>query len=223
MGSTRQAPPVLMPDVRSPSKDHPCRMAHPAAQLAYIDPDEPERRSWRSCCARTCCRRRGSRRRGCASCGLLATLLFGDAAAGLCEDASARLHEHPARLRLPNLAPGFKRSISAEAKPPRLPGLSSDHVEGRPVEPVSPGQTTGNRGLSLIPVVNPVDALVRETGIRARLQRWLSSRTHGHLLSKGSRVRGGSHMSTESDHVLADHIRRRLAVPHRDRLARIAT
>ncbi len=32
-------------------------------------------------------------------------LVFGDPAAGLCEDASARLREHPALLRLLNLAP----------------------------------------------------------------------------------------------------------------------
>ena len=33
-------------------------------------------------------------------------LVFGDLAAGLYEDASARLHEHPALLRLLNRAPG---------------------------------------------------------------------------------------------------------------------
>jgi len=39
---------------------------------------------------------------------VLATSLFGDAAAGFCEDASASLREHPARVRLPNLAPGLR-------------------------------------------------------------------------------------------------------------------
>src|SRR5260370_39839181 len=38
-------------------------------------------------------------------CRLLTTSLFGDLAAGLYEDPSARLLEHPALLRLLNLAP----------------------------------------------------------------------------------------------------------------------
>jgi hypothetical protein len=40
---------------------------------------------------------------------LLATSLFGDPSAGFCQDASARLREHPALLRLLNLPPRRRR------------------------------------------------------------------------------------------------------------------
>ena len=49
---------------------------------------------------------------------VLATSLFGDAAAGFCEDASASLREHPARVRLPNLAPGLRVGNHRRSRPP---------------------------------------------------------------------------------------------------------
>ncbi len=58
---------------------------------------------------------------------LLATSLFGDLAAGLYEDASARVLEHPALLRLLNLEPippcGSVPPVSL-IRPVEVPGIA---------------------------------------------------------------------------------------------------
>ena len=57
-------------------------------------------------------------------CGLLATSLFGDLPGGLYEDASARLREHPALIRVLSLAPGRRPGghLDLPAADKELPG-----------------------------------------------------------------------------------------------------
>jgi hypothetical protein len=53
---------------------------------------------------------------------VLATSLFGDVAPGFCEDASTKLPEHPARLRVPNLAVHLVSIVIGELAPGWLVG-----------------------------------------------------------------------------------------------------
>ena len=89
---------------------------------------------------------------------LLATSLFGDLAAGLYEDASARLREHPALIRVLSLAPG------------RRPG---GHLDLPAADKELPGWPTRSRNVTacgamplLIRRYAPIRSFISRHGIR---------------------------------------------------------